>query len=114
MKSPAPSDRAKDMSSPAASDRAGFSAELKGKDLLGPDGSRIGNIDEVAGDTLIVSVGGFLGIGEHKVALTRSQVTVTGTAADMKATTSMTKDELKAMPEHKAPAPASAPAPAGR
>jgi hypothetical protein len=80
-----------------------FSADLKGKDLFGPDGTKIGDIHDVVGDKLIVGVGGFLGIGERRVELGPNQVTQTGSGNDIKLTTTLTKDELKAMPEWKAP-----------
>jgi hypothetical protein len=80
-----------------------FSADLKGKDLFGPDGAKIGDVNDVIGDKLIVGVGGFLGIGERKVELGANQVTQTGSGNDVKLTTTLTKDELKAMPEWKAP-----------
>lgn len=83
-----------DMSKPT------LSPDLKGKDLVGADGNKIGSIEDVAGDKLIVGVGGFLGIGERKVALAQNQVTVTGSGNDLKATTSLTRDEIKALPEY--------------
>jgi hypothetical protein len=91
------------MPSGALKSSAHFSADLKGKDLFGPDGTKIGDVNDVIGDKLIVGVGGFLGIGERRVELGPNQVTQTGSGNDIKLTTTLTKDELKAMPEWKAP-----------
>jgi len=88
-----------------------LSPDLKGKDLLGADGNKIGSIEDVAGDKLIVGVGGFLGIGERKVALAQNQVTVTGSGNDLKATTSLTRDEIKALPEYAGTGSSSRPLP---
>ena len=51
----------------------------------------------------ILSVGGFLGMGEHYVAVSPSSVNVAwdGTANKWKATVNATKDQLKSAPEFK-------------
>lgn len=76
-----------------------LSQTLKGKDVVNLEGDTIGEVKGIQGDNLVVSVGGFLGIGARNVALSRSQVSVTGVGDDQKIVTSLTKDELKAMPE---------------
>jgi len=73
---------------------------LEGKDVLNMEGDKIGQVEAIAGDTLIVSTGGFLGIGERKVALSRSNVNVTGAGDTMKVQTTMTRDQFKALPEY--------------
>jgi hypothetical protein len=78
---------------------AAFTESLKGKDVVNLEGDAIGEVEGIQGDNLVVSVGGFLGIGARNVALSRSQVSITGTGDDQKIVTSLTKDELKAMPE---------------
>jgi len=50
-------------------------------------------------DSLIVGVGGFLGMGERKVQLAWRDLTITNNGE--KVTTGFTKDQLKAMPEFK-------------
>jgi len=76
-----------------------FNQSLRGKDVVNVEGDTIGEVKGIQGDSLVVSVGGFLGIGARDVALSRSQVSVTGVGDDQKIVTSLTKDELKAMPE---------------
>ncbi len=78
---------------------ATLSESLRGKDVVNLEGDSIGEVKGIQGDNLVVSVGGFLGIGARNVALSRSQVSITGTGDDQKIVTSLTKDELKAMPE---------------
>lgn len=76
-------------------------ADVVGKDIQDAKGDDIGEIEKVEGDTVIVGVGGFLGLGERKVALPWNQLTMSGTGEDAKITTNMTKDQLKALPEYK-------------
>ncbi|WP_323716920.1 PRC-barrel domain-containing protein [Paracoccus aminovorans] len=62
--------------------------------VIGPD-------DKVAG--VLVDVGGFLGLGAHKVELKPDQLQVYKNAdkKEFRAYTPLTKDELKALPEYK-------------
>jgi hypothetical protein len=76
-------------------------ADVVGKDIKDAKGDDIGEIEKVEGDTVIVGVGGFLGIGERKVALPWKELTMSGTGEEAKITTSMTKDQLKTLPEYK-------------
>lgn len=84
--------------------------ELKGVDVLDPEGNKIAEIADVAigGDAkvtgVITDVGGFLGMGEHRVSLSPDQVALYKNADnDLRAYVSMTKDELKALPKYEAP-----------
>ena len=72
-----------------------------GKTIVNAEGDKIGEVTKIAGDQVIVSVGGFLGIGTHDVALSWNQLKTTGSGDDMKLETTLTKDELKNMPEYK-------------
>ncbi len=79
---------------------------LVGASVYGPGNASIGEVSEVrmSGDqtieTLLVDVGGFLGIGEKTVALPIGDVAVTRKADsdDLRVQVSMTEDQLKAMP----------------
>lgn len=73
--------------------------------VYGPDDEKIGTVAHVHGlgaaTQVIVDVGGFLGIGAKPVALTTNQVRFMRDAeGDVHATTSWTKEEIKALPEH--------------
>ncbi|MGE0154927.1 MAG: PRC-barrel domain-containing protein [Reyranellaceae bacterium] len=78
--------------------------KLIGKSVRNPQGDKIGDIEAVyvtpGGqiDSVIVGVGGFLGIGERDVAVKWSDLTVSPDGDRVVATT--TKDSLKAMPEY--------------
>lgn len=82
--------------------------ELRGLDVIGPDGSSVGKVtDAVIGadaivSRIIVDVGGFLGIGAKSVALDPAQVRIER-ATDSDTVTlhvGLTKDELHALPEY--------------
>ena len=82
---------------------------LIGMDVRNPQDEKIGKIEDLVLDSemkvvgVVVSVGGFLGMGKHDVALTREQVQFAqkGDKNERVATVSMTKDQLKAAPEFK-------------
>ena len=94
-------------------------SKFKGTDVLGPDNAKVGDVTDVLFEkggkvlSLIVGVGGFLGIGEKNVAIdmnafevvpasTGSSTTTTTTTtdpADVKLKVSWTKDQLKNAPE---------------
>jgi hypothetical protein len=80
------------------------SAEWKGKDLVDSTGDKIGEIKDVQGEKVIVSVGGFLGIGQKDVEMSGDRLNATGSGSDLKVQTTMTKDQIKDLPEHRAPA----------
>ncbi|TRW92046.1 hypothetical protein FNJ84_21270 [Paracoccus sp. M683] len=84
--------------------------QLKGVDIYDPADSKIAEIadvvigsdDKVTG--IVTDVGGFLGLGEHRVSLSPDQVAIYKNADDdIRAYVSMTKDELKALPKYEAP-----------
>lgn len=86
--------------------------ELKGVDIFDPEGNKIAEIADVAIGAddkvtgIITDVGGFLGMGEHRVSLSPSQVAVyKNPDNDLRAYVSMSKDELKALPTYVAPNP---------
>lgn len=82
-------------------------SKLHGTDVKNAAGDKIGDIDEVVigakgRPLLILSVGGFLGIGEHHVAVDWSRVKLSRDASGtLQARLNMTKDQLRAMPEYR-------------
>lgn len=87
-----------------------FSSKLKGLNVYNQKDESIGEISDIAikgnqVDALILSVGGFLGMGEHYVAVSPSSVNVRRDAKNDKwvATMNTTKEALKAAPEFKYP-----------
>jgi len=82
-------------------------SKLHGTDVRNAAGDKIGDIDEVVvgakGRTqVILSVGGFLGIGEHHVAVDWNRVKMVRTPnGNLEARLNMTKDQLRAMPEYR-------------
>lgn len=86
-----------------------LSSKLVGLDIYNDDKKDIGQIKDVAlnqsGRTqaYIISVGGFLGMGEHYVAIAPSAVKVTYNETDKKwhANMNASADQLKAAPEFK-------------
>jgi sporulation protein YlmC with PRC-barrel domain len=83
-----------------------FSSKLKGLNIYNQKDESIGEIADLAikdnqVDALIVSVGGFLGIGEHYVAVSPSSVSVRYDSKNNKWLASMNtnKEALKAAPE---------------
>ena len=80
-------------------------ANLINATIYGPDDETIGSISHVHGSgadaQVIVDVGGFLGIGAKPVALQVSQLDfMRDEDGDVHATASLTKAEVKALPEH--------------
>jgi hypothetical protein len=87
-----------------------FSSKLKGLSVTNQKDETVGEITDLAikdrqVDALILSVGGFLGMGEHYVAVSPASVSVRYDAKNNKWLASMntTKDALKAAPEFKYP-----------
>ena len=87
-----------------------FSSKLKGLNVYNQKDESIGEITDLAIknheiDAPILSVGGFLGMGEHYVAVSPSSVNVHYDSKNDKWLASMntTKDALKAAPEFKYP-----------
>src|SRR3979411_2255696 len=87
-----------------------FSSKLKGLNVYNQKDETVGEITDIAIknnqiDALIMSVGGFLGVGEHYVAVSPSSVSIRHDAKNDKWLASMntTKEALKAAPEFKYP-----------
>ena len=87
-----------------------FSSKLKGLNVYNQKDESVGEITDLAikgnsVDALILSVGGFLGMGEHYVAVSPGSVDVKRDAKNDKwvATMNTTKEALKAAPEFKYP-----------
>lgn len=87
-----------------------FSSKLKGLSVTNQKDQTVGEITDIAIknheiDALILSVGGFLGMGERYVAVSPSSVNVRYDAKDNKWLASMntTKEALKDAPEFKYP-----------
>jgi len=83
---------------------------LMGKELLGPDDKSIGEVADLVlqddGKTraAVVDVGGFLGVGEKRVAIPFDQIQMTAdpqNADEPKLKVAMTKDQLEQAPEWK-------------
>jgi sporulation protein YlmC with PRC-barrel domain len=90
-------------------DRDELSSKVVGLDIYNNDNKDIGTIKDIALDpngraaAYILSVGGFLGVGEHYVAVNPSDVKVTYNDTDKKWHASMNAnaDQLKSAPEFK-------------
>ncbi len=87
-----------------------FSSKLKGLSVTNQKDETVGEITDLAiknheVDALILSVGGFLGMGEHYVAVSPSSVNVRYDPKSEKWLASMntTKEAMKAAPEFKYP-----------
>jgi opacity protein-like surface antigen len=87
-----------------------FSSKLKGLTVTNQKDKTVGEITDLALknhelDALILSVGGFLGVGEHYVAVSPSSVNIRYDQKNDKWLASMntTKDAMKAAPEFKYP-----------
>lgn len=84
-----------------------LSSKLVGLDIYNKDNKDIGAIKDIAlnpngrAAAYIVSVGGFLGMGEHYVAVNPESVNVTYKDNKWHADMSATADQLKAAPEFK-------------
>jgi sporulation protein YlmC with PRC-barrel domain len=86
-----------------------LSSNVVGLDIHNSQNDNIGKIQDIAFDTskkvtgYILSVGGFLGIGTHYVAVNPDAVMVSYDAQNKvwKATMNATKDQLKSAPEFK-------------
>ena len=86
-----------------------FSSKLKGLNVYNQKDEKVGEITDLAvgkGDqvqAMILSVGGFLGMGEHYVAVSPSSIALgyDANAKKWKAIIGATKDQLKAAPEFK-------------
>ena len=90
----------------AVSQNEKLSSNLVGLDVYNASNQNIGQIKDIAmgpagrARAYIVSVGGFLGMGTHYVAMNPSDVQVSYNTSDQKwhATTNATSDQLKSAP----------------
>ncbi len=90
-----------------AANRLRFS-DLDGSTVVNADGQAIGEIDDIIYNdgklNLVVSAGEFLGIGGTRVLLDMNQVEIKkqqdSMAADLRVSTSMSQEELKALPKY--------------
>jgi hypothetical protein len=81
------------------------SSTVDGANVYGPDDSHIGDVSHFHGSgpsaQAVVDVGGFLGLGAKPVSLPVSSLNfMRDESGTIHATTSMTKDQLKDLPEH--------------
>lgn len=76
-----------------------LTTDLVGKPVRNLKGDKIGEVERVHGNQAVVAVGGFLGIGERRVALNASELMVSGNGKDAAITTTLTEDELDARPK---------------
>lgn len=79
---------------------------LEGAKVYGPDDSHVGDVAHLHGSgpqaQAVVDVGGFLGLGAKPIALSLTSLHfMRDESGTVHATTAMTKDQLKALPEHK-------------
>jgi hypothetical protein len=79
---------------------------LDGATIYGPGDEKIGSVAHVHGTgptgSVIIDVGGFLGMGTKPVAVPISQLDfMRDEKGDVHAVTTWTKDQLKDMPEHR-------------
>jgi hypothetical protein len=82
-------------------------ATLEGANIYGPDDETVGSVSHVHGSgtmsQIIVDVGGFLGIGAKPVAIDSQKLSfMRDDRGKVLATTTMTmtKEDLKTLPEH--------------
>jgi hypothetical protein len=79
-------------------------AILEGATVYGADDDKVGKVDHVHGagvGSVVIDVGGFLGIGAKPVAVPISDLDfMRDEDGDVHAVTNWTKDQLKEMPEH--------------
>jgi len=79
---------------------------LKSATIYGADDSKVGVVSHMHGvgpeSSVVIDVGGFLGIGAKPVAVpARDLDFMRDEEGDVHAVTTWTKDQLKTMPEHK-------------
>ncbi|MQX38582.1 PRC-barrel domain-containing protein [Roseospira navarrensis] len=70
-----------------------------GREVVNAEGDTVGDVSAIAGDRVIVEVGGFLGIGTHGVALNWRDLTPIGSGEDMKLQTALTDMQIKGLPK---------------
>lgn len=82
-------------------------SKLVGSTVYNEANENIGSIEDIvlkadgAMDEVVLSVGGFLGIGEKFVAVPFGDLQITRDGSSIKVVTKGTKDSLKALPDYK-------------
>jgi hypothetical protein len=71
-----------------------------GRSVYSIDGKNLGEVAVIDGDKAYVDIGGFLGIGEHRILVSDSDI---GSVTDERIVLKITEAEAKALPEAKAP-----------
>ena len=90
---------------PMAVPQAADAKKLIGRNIKNADGESIGEIKSIyltkdgKVDSVMVSVGGFLGVGDREVRIAWSDLKIADNGE--KVTVDMTKDQLKAKPEYR-------------
>ncbi|WP_397473965.1 PRC-barrel domain-containing protein [Pusillimonas sp.] len=105
---------------PDAASGDSFDATLKGKSVYNENDEKVGDVKDLVMSTdgkvthVILGVGGFVGVGEHPVAIPYDEINQSGDRVTLQG---YTKDQLKEMPAFEYPKdermPASAPATSG-
>ncbi len=78
--------------------------ELKGKKVVNETGDEVGTVDSIVRDkktgrvAAVISVGGFLGLGEHKVTIALADLGMRGDS--LLAPPGTTKDKIESMPQY--------------
>lgn len=94
-----------------------FDATLKGKAVYNENDEKVGDVKDLVMSSdgkvthVVLGVGGFVGVGEHPVAIPYQEINTTGDKLTLRG---YTKDQLKEMPAYEAPKDerSAAPAPA--
>ena len=73
---------------------------LQGKDIVGPDGRKVGKVEDVLGGKIVTSVGGFLGIGSKMVLLPPDKVNIARIDGDLMVLTNLTAKEVERLPTY--------------
>jgi len=100
---------------PDASAGESFQAKLKGKSVYNENDEKVGDIKDLVMSPdgkvthVVLGVGGFVGVGEHPVAIPYEEIKESGDKLTLQG---YTKDQLKEMPAYEAPKEEPAPAPA--
>lgn len=85
------------------------SGQLIGADVVNTANERIGSVDQVLvtkrGDirSVVVSVGGFLGVGDRKVVMPWQDLDFSRSGRQVVAVAMATREQLKALPEYRPP-----------
>lgn len=84
-------------------------SELIGMDVRDAQSRSIGQIKELVVDfrggieSVVVSMGGFLGLGDHSAAVAWKDLQFNREQGRLAATVAMSRDQMKALPEYKLP-----------